>query len=246
MNNLTVVILLLTPLVALYFTLLYFFQTRGIIRKNLSFDNVIKLYKDKKYFMAEKAFLLLSNSEEDILSNEKKGSFFYDLACVYCKEDLLADGLGVKINNKKAISYLKQSSNLGYSHASYCLSHAYKYYWPTPDYKIALEYIELAIRQSSSDWYKYILGNFYLEGDGVDKDVDAGLKLYEESANSNPNNPTAQFKLGLFYENGEYVDKNPDLAIDWYEKAANNGHEAAKEKLKKLTKPKKVKKEVQA
>ncbi len=45
----------------------------------------------------------------------------------------------------------------------------------------------------------------------------------------------AQFTVGLMYENGDGVSKDIDEARKWYRKAADQGHEAAKEALKRLT-----------
>jgi TPR repeat protein len=89
--------------------------------------------------------------------------------------------------------------------------------------------------------YKSSQNNYYSNTNGSHRN---GFKHVELKSSEDPylkkqnNKPDEKSKLNF--------EKNLDLAIDWYEKAANNGHEEAKEKLKKLTKPKKVKKEVQA
>jgi TPR repeat protein len=223
--------------------LLYFVLTKGYLRKNLNIESIIKLYDDKKYFLAEKSFLLLSNSDK--ISDIEKAKFYYQLARIYISSDILDDALEIKRNNQKAFHYIKKASSLGHFHATFLLGWIYEFgKIVNDDITKAIEYYELAIKQEGTGFYKISLGRLYLEGKGVNKDFDTGIKLYEESANSD--NPRAQFRLGEFYETGEHVEKNIDLAIGWFEKAANNGNEEAKEKLKKLTKPKKSKKEAQA
>ncbi|HEV2613634.1 MAG TPA: hypothetical protein VGV92_02870 [Gammaproteobacteria bacterium] len=50
-----------------------------------------------------------------------------------------------------------------------------------------------------------------------------------------PGDPEAQFRLGKIYEEGkEGLSKNNELAAKWYWLAAQQGHEAAKEALKKV------------
>ena len=44
----------------------------------------------------------------------------------------------------------------------------------------------------------------------------------------------AQFQLGECYENGDTVNKDLQQAANWYRMAAEQGHEPAKEALKRL------------
>ncbi|MBR0256713.1 MAG: SEL1-like repeat protein, partial [Synergistaceae bacterium] len=44
----------------------------------------------------------------------------------------------------------------------------------------------------------------------------------------------AQYNLGMMYEFGDGVKQNRNKAIELYRKAARQGHEMAKQRLKKL------------
>jgi hypothetical protein len=71
-----------------------------------------------------------------------------------------------------------------------------------------------------------------LDGDGVTKDVTAGLHWLRRAANRG--DAKAQFNLGQVYLNGEHLRKNGGLARTWLSKAAAEGHDKAKRLLEKL------------
>lgn len=218
-------------------------MTEGVIKKSLTLDKITNLYQNKQYFLSEKAFLLLRNSEK--ISDIEKARFYIKLALIYASSDFLKEALTIKKDIQKSLNYIKKASSLGHAHASYLIGWSFEYGNGFKiDYLKAKEYYELAIKQDGTGWYKGYLGRLYLDGRGVSANVTLALKLFEEAANAN--NDGAQFLLGEFYENGNYVEKNIDLAIYWYKKAANNGDEGANKKLKQLAKPKKTKKEIQA
>lgn len=78
----------------------------------------------------------------------------------------------------------------------------------------------------------YLLGGFYLEGRGVEKDSDKAVSLYRQAADKGY--ARAQFALGLCYEYGDGVEKDINEAVKWYRQAADKGYEKAKERLKEL------------
>jgi TPR repeat protein len=65
---------------------------------------------------------------------------------------------------------------------------------------------------------QFSVGISYLEGLGVKKDVEEGLKWVNKAAEQNFG--MAQFALGKFYYLGVDADKDMDKAVSWFEKAA--------------------------
>lgn len=64
-----------------------------------------------------------------------------------------------------------------------------------------------------------------LKGDGISKDVDRAIRLYEKAAEAG--DADAMSELGLCLADGDGVKKNMDKALDWLRKAAGQGHALA-------------------
>ena len=74
------------------------------------------------------------------------------------------------------------------------------------------------------------VGYFYLEGYGVEKNLEKALYWTERAAQHGDRD--AQFNLGWFYENGIVVTKDLECAKAWYSKAAAQQQIDALKKLK--------------
>jgi TPR repeat protein len=76
-----------------------------------------------------------------------------------------------------------------------------------------------------------MLGNLYVRGIGVDKDLAKAVDLFQKSAAQN--NPHACASLGRAYEKGVGgLPQDTAQAIEWYRKAGDEPH--AKEALVRL------------
>lgn len=64
------------------------------------------------------------------------------------------------------------------------------------------------------------LGTLYLEGKGVPKDTEEGLKWLNESAEMGDAN--ACFQLGMIYYDGRLVEQDYEKALNWYLQAAED------------------------
>ena len=76
------------------------------------------------------------------------------------------------------------------------------------------------------------LGNAYLTGSGVPKDVNQGIALLEAAACRG--NYSAQKDLGILYYNGKKVSKDHTKALYWLEKAVALGSGEAMEILSRM------------
>lgn len=73
------------------------------------------------------------------------------------------------------------------------------------------------------------LGRMYLQGQGVPRDFDKALLLFQHAAKQHL--PNAQNNLGVMYAGGYGVPQDFKEAIAWFEKAANHGYAIAMDNL---------------
>jgi hypothetical protein len=88
---------------------------------------------------------------------------------------------------------------------------------------------------------KYYIGNFYLEGRGVKKNKEKGIKLIKETEDSEDKNikfTENLILLGNWYRDGMYVDKDINKAGELYSKALSisNDYDDSVDKLTELIK----------
>jgi TPR repeat protein len=72
---------------------------------------------------------------------------------------------------------------------------------------------------------QYQLGLLYLNGEGVEKDLQKGKLLLVQAAESG--NVNAQYNLAVMYLEGLEVEQDKEYAIFWLQKAASQGHQIA-------------------
>ncbi|SHJ87894.1 Sel1 repeat-containing protein [Hathewaya proteolytica DSM 3090] len=77
------------------------------------------------------------------------------------------------------------------------------------------------------------IGYFYLEGLGVEKDIEKAFYWTERAAEHGDRD--SQYNLAeIFYEEGLFVERDMEKAKEWYRLAANDGHADAKKKYELL------------
>ena len=76
------------------------------------------------------------------------------------------------------------------------------------------------------------LGTCYVEGLGVEKNEEEGIKLYKLSAEKG--NEDAMYYLGACFYNGVGVSQDYGEAVKWWKKAAEKGYDGAKEALRNM------------
>lgn len=79
---------------------------------------------------------------------------------------------------------------------------------------------------------QFDLGTLYMNGDGVQKDVQKAIDWYTKAGNQG--DPDAEFNLGVMYDNGIGVAQDQKRAIDWYTKAARQGDKDAQARLAQM------------
>lgn len=104
-------------------------------------------------------------------------------------------------------------------------------YWKTGQYEKCFSgYLPLA--EQGYPLAECQIGYFYLEGRGVEKDLDKSFFWTERAALHG--DWDGQFNLGCFYEEGTAVPADMEKARHWYRQAALQGHELALQKCAEL------------
>lgn len=76
------------------------------------------------------------------------------------------------------------------------------------------------------------IGYFYLEGLGVEKDLEKAFYWSRRAAEHGDRD--GQYNLGCFYEEGTGTERDMEQAARWYREAARQDHDLAIEKCKEL------------
>ena len=92
------------------------------------------------------------------------------------------------------------------------------------DYDKAFICFKKAAEEESPDAY-FCVGNCYLNGLGVDKNVKEAAAWFKKAAEMGE--PDSMFHLAWMYREGIGVEKNDELSLDYLYKAAEAGWEPA-------------------
>lgn len=83
---------------------------------------------------------------------------------------------------------------------------------------LALENFKSAAEQDH-DFAHHMIGVAYLEGEGVEKDIDKAIVWFEKAANDYQL-VGSMYVLAMLYEDGKQVEKDIEKAQFWYDKVA--------------------------
>lgn len=127
--------------------------------------------------------------------------------------------------------YMK-AANLGHSDAITRLAGAYIHGWGIEhNTHKAIQLYKKAIETDGNRDSLLDLGLCYLQGDGVQPDIDKGFFLMERSAKQG--NMLAQYNMGFLYRTGQGVEANMEEALRWYHLSAAQGYYQALDYLDK-------------
>ena len=106
--------------------------------------------------------------------------------------------------------------------AASCLAELYTYSEEKCDYKKAFEYATIAAEDDEKDGYS-VLGFLYLNGKGVEKNIELALENYKMAAALGDEG--AMNQIGFIFMGNDVVDANPDQSFYWFSEAAKKGHD---------------------
>ncbi|KAJ3048726.1 Leucine-rich repeat serine/threonine-protein kinase 2 [Rhizophlyctis rosea] len=132
-------------------------------------------------------------------------------------------GNGVEQDEDLSIEYFHKAADKNNLDAIYELGLFYQSEDNTPT---AAEYYEEAARQGHGD-AQAALGYCYVEGVGLEEDVEEAVKWYRKAAEQG--NVRALVAMGGFYEDGRGVERDLWKAYEWFGKAAERGSQEGNE-----------------
>lgn len=137
-----------------------------------------------------------------------------------------------KENYKRAFTYFKEASELGFAAAQNMLGYCYMSGLGT-EQSLAegIMWYELAVGQQDDD-AEFNLATCYLEGKGTQVNKEKAIELLTRSAERD--NVKAISTLGICYETGDGVQPDRNKAISLYRRAADQGDEYAIQALQQL------------
>lgn len=170
---------------------------------------------------------LEQNPEKAVELLMKSAQKEYDPA-IYMLGLCYLEGTGTAQNKKEGMRLLKKAAELGNADSQL-------------DYGKLLD--ENGLSEEGRAWIlksaennnknaQLIVGSWYMDGDGVEKDPEKAAEWLRKSAEND--NPYGMFLYGAILGSDDLPLYNPDLAREWLLKALNNGVEEAKEILDEL------------
>ena len=158
---------------------------------------------------AFKAFNLLKEAEEagDKFAYYLIGYFYYMGA-----EPLLEQDHSEA--EKRLLEYYKEYED---GDAAQLLAELYAFSTEKCDYKKAFDYATIAAEDDECGGY-LVLGSLYLNGWGVEKDVNKALENYKLAAALG--DETAMNQIGFIYMGNEGIGENPEQSFYWFNEAS--------------------------
>ena len=126
---------------------------------------------------------------------------------------------GVKLNHQKAFDLYLKAAMSGYAFAEANVGR-YIYFSKVPYDNLSdcVKWFELAASKNVPS-SMYYLGECYLKGYYVEKNLEKAFDLFYKSAELN--HTSSILKVAEFYEKGMVVEQNYQIAYDYYHKCAN-------------------------
>lgn len=139
--------------------------------------------------------------------------------------------------SRRSIPWLEEQSSLGCKYASYFLGFMLDSGTLGTGLEANLPRAITLYRASASQGFCFgqlALGQKYLSGTGVPKDIDEGIAWLQRAADQGSQCVEAQFRLGELYLEGTGTTVNLALASLWIRRAAENKHPQAVNVVSKL------------
>lgn len=144
----------------------------------------------------------------------EKAAYSGDVKSMVVLGEAFRLGVGTQKNLQTARIWYQKAIGLGDTHSFVPLG---KLHLAEEDYKQAAACFQKAADLGEPEAMGS-LGALFLEGKGVEKDVEKGIEWAKKAANKD--DPTAIFNLGAVYYNGVIKAKNDPEAIKWWQKGA--------------------------
>lgn len=142
------------------------------------------------------------------------------------------DGVGTEKDMDKAMQCYEAAVEKGDPYALYNAGVCYLYgIGAEKDLLKAFDYVTKAALKGHPAAYR-VWGDYYYYGYMFKASVKESIYFYTRAATLG--DMESQYMLGVIYETGPILKRSKKKAIEWYRKAAEQGHEDAREALRRL------------
>ena len=179
-------------------------------------------------------YSLYQKALDKLLQQEQNGHDVFNEIRI---ADMYLNGKGTDINITEAVKWFEKAAEQGNPDASYQLGYIYvteKYNILNINksnkyYAAALNGYEKAEEKNSSATAEYRIGLIYLNGLGVDKNIDKAVHWLGKSTLNG--NDSAAYKLAVLYDDGKEITQDTEKSLLYYQVSAELGNPYANYKL---------------
>lgn len=200
----------------------------GVLSDLRDEEDTIQRLKDDDYLQYLNIKEKIQNTEEILFSiaNEMKDYCLtevkkYNEQAMFFIAILYYFGICFSKDDEKAETFLEKAALKKHSVAQGVLGY---FYIVKEDVKKAFIWYKRSAEQGL-DSSQYVLGNWYLNGVGVEVDEEQALEWFKKAAEQG--HVEAQNMLGRCYEEGWGTVKDEEEAFQWFKKAAEQGNATA-------------------
>ena len=189
-------------------------SAKKYLEKAISFDNKNAKYLLATIYLKEYDYANIPQAIKWLEESENPQAL-YLLGKEYLK------GILVEQDKKKAVHYLTLSAEQKNSYAMYALAKVFLNDINYMDPDKGISYLQNA-SSLGNEYAQIMLGNIYLKGEHVEKNVDAAISYLQMA--SDKNNSFAQYMLGKLFLFGKEVEQDKEKAKSYLEQAAIQGN----------------------
>jgi len=186
------------------------FAKQGVAEAKMLLGGILLRESDKDNVM--KGASMLKEAEQ---AGDKFAYYFMSMGYYYGWEPIVEQNHNEA--EKRMIELYKEYEN---GDAAQLLAELYAFSEEKCDYKKAFDYATIAAEDDECGGY-LVLGSLYLNGWGVEKDVNKALENYKMAAALG--DETAMNQIGFIYMGNDELEANPEQSFYWFNEAAKKG-----------------------
>ena len=186
------------------------FAKQGVAEAKMLLGGILLRESDKDNVM--KGASMLKEAEQ---AGDKFAYYFMSMGYYYGWEPIVEQNHNEA--EKRMIELYKEYEN---GDAAQLLAELYAFSEEKCDYKKAFDYATIAAEDDECGGY-LVLGSLYLNGWGVEKDVNKALENYKMAAALG--DETAMNQIGFIYMGNDEFEANPEQSFYWFNEAAKKG-----------------------
>lgn len=186
------------------------FAKQGVAEAKMLLGGILLRDSDKDNVL--KGASMLKEAEQ---AGDKFAYYFMSMGYYYGWEPIVEQNHNEA--EKRMLELYKEYEN---GDAAQLLAELYTFSEEKCDYKKAFDYATIAAEDDECGGY-LVLGSLYLNGWGVEKDVNQALENYKMAAALG--DETAMNQIGFIYMGNDEFEANPEQSFYWFNEAAKKG-----------------------